>query len=121
MLATVLRNGLVAWLLLLAVIVALRLLDGRVKLSGLLARSSGHAAAGLVSPERVQLLAAFALALAAYVRLVLNLMHQPGRHDALPPVPAELIALFAASHSIYLGGKLGWLFNLKRFIDGSGG
>ncbi len=115
------RIGVVGWLALLAALILYRCVNGRINLNGLLARSERHAADGLPSPERVQLLFAFLIAVVAYARLTIHSMHGAQPPAALPEAPVELIALFAASHGIYLGGKLGWMFNLKQFISKPGG
>ena len=108
------------WLGAMAFLVAYRCLHGGINLNGLLARSPRQATAGIASPERVQLLFAFLVAVIAYARLVLKAAVGGHALTALPPVPNELIALFIGSHTIYLGGKLGWMFNLQRFITKTG-
>lgn len=118
--AEVVRIGVAGWLALLAGMILYRCVSGGINLNGLLARSAQQAADGLPSPERVQLLFAFLLAVAAYARLTLKAMQGAAPLTSLPAAPNELIALFVASHGIYLGGKLGWMLNLKQFISKPG-
>ncbi len=114
--ARVILWGVAGWLVLLAGLFAYRCANGGINMGGLLARSAQHAADGRPSPERVQLLFAFALAVAGYARLTLTTLHGAAAAASLPPVPNELTALFIGSHGIYLAGKLGWMLNLKQFI-----
>ena len=118
--ARVILWGVAGWLVLLAALFAYRCANGAINLNGLLARSAQHAADGLASPERVQLLFAFLLAVVGYTRLTLTTLHGAAAAASLPPVPNELMALFAGSHGIYLAGKFGWMFNLKQFISKPG-
>jgi hypothetical protein len=115
-LSLVIRDAVVGWLALVAFLFVYRCLNGGINTFGLLARSDAQAAEGRPSPERVQLLLAFLIAVAGYVRIAIRAAQGATAPHALPDAPAELVALFIASHAIYLGGKLGWLFNLKQFI-----
>lgn len=116
----IVRYAIFGWLGGMAFLFAYRCLHGGISLNGLLARSPEEAADGTPSPERVQLLFAFIVAVASYARLVLKASAGGHGPAALPPVPTELVVLFIASHGIYLGGKLGWMFNLQRFISKTG-
>jgi hypothetical protein len=118
--ARAIQWGVAGWLVLLAVLFAYRCTNGEINLNGLLARSAQQAADGLPSPERVQLLFAFLLAVAGYARLTLTTMHGAVAAASLPAVPTELMVLFVGSHGIYLAGKLGWMLNLKQFISKPG-
>jgi hypothetical protein len=70
----------------------------------------------------VQLLISFFVAVAAYARIALVATHGGTVPvTRLPEAPTELVALFAASHGIYLSGKLGGMLNLGRFISSGGG
>ena len=107
MLANLTEKGLLWWLAAVFAIVLWRIASGSVAASGMLAHDADAARQGTPAPERVQLLATFLFALAAYVRLALTQTRIDSAHPMLPDVSAQFIALFAASHSIYLGGKLG--------------
>lgn len=106
-LANLTETALLWWLGAMLALVLWRALSGSIAISGMLAHDAKAARDGRPAPERVQLLATFLFALAAYVRLALTHTELGGAHPALPDVSAKFISLFAASHSIYLGGKLG--------------
>jgi hypothetical protein len=119
-LSLIVRDAVIGWLVLVALLFVYRCLNGAINTFGLLARSDDQAADGHPSPERVQLLLAFFIAVAGYARIAIRAAQGPSAPHALPDAPAELVALFIASHAIYLGGKLGWMFNLKQFIEKPG-
>lgn len=91
--ATFLEYFLEIWLALLAVIVAYRVLTGGIPLDGLFSIDGDR-----FSPERLQLFIVTLLMTLGYAEESLRAMH-------MSPVPNELLALFAASHAVYLGGK----------------
>jgi hypothetical protein len=80
-----------------------QLLSGGINTSGLLLGTKGDGSA-YVSPERVQLLL-FTLAVA--FQYVLAVLKNP---TVFPTIQQDWLALFGASHVVYLGGKLGALF-----------
>jgi hypothetical protein len=107
--ANILEHALLYWLVVLGILVLYRCATGGINLSGVLAQDERRSTLGAPAPERVQLIAAFFFAVIAYARLAL--VKTQGIHGApatsLPEAPKELIALFVASHAIYLTGKFG--------------
>ncbi|MGB1027106.1 MAG: hypothetical protein ACPGYL_11160 [Rhodospirillaceae bacterium] len=92
----------VGWLCAVLALVAYRLLRGEIRTDGLL-RTHPQA---MIDPERIQMLAGTLLSALLYGILALG---QIGDETvkSLPEVPDALLVLFSASHSLYLGGKLG--------------
>ena len=93
------------FLLLLAVIVAVQLLTGRINTSGLFRGQIFGRPVGqdeYFSPERVQLLI-FTLGAASYYLSQVLTNPDPG---TFPPVPPAWTALVGGSNAIYLGGKI---------------
>lgn len=88
------------WLILggLALVVAYKMLTGRINMRGLL----DDKAAGGLSPGRVQLLV-LTLAGAGYYLL---LTVENGHPTEFPEVPQELLALVGGSNLVYLGSKV---------------
>jgi len=110
--------ALLFWLAALAVLIVWGALTGGINLFGILAHSEQHLADGRPAAERVQLLVAFITAVAVYIRDAM--LQTPDAHATvvthLPCAPPQLIALFAASHGIYLSGKLGRFLNLGTLL-----
>lgn len=102
MLAHLMVWGLSGWLAAIAILVAYRCLNGGVGLAGMLAQDTQGQAEGRPTPERVQLLVMFLIALIGYAKIALE-AKVTGK---MPEVPPELMALLAGSHGIYLSGKL---------------
>jgi hypothetical protein len=112
------EGALFVWLAALAVLIIWRALTGGINLFGILAHSEQHLADGRPAAERIQLVIAFVAAVVVYVRAAL--LQTPDAHEAtvthLPCAGPQLIALFAASHGIYLSGKLGRFFNFGSLM-----
>jgi hypothetical protein len=104
------------WFAALAGAVIYRCLNGQIPLRGILAHDAAALAAGQPAGERVQLLLAFIFSVGAYAQMALA---QQGA-TALPDPPQQLVAIFAASHGIYLTGKLGRTARLGRFLFNKG-
>lgn len=85
---------LIAWLSALALLIVYRVLTGKIALGGLLTMDGKR-----FSPERLQLLACTIAGLAAYASDALA-------EQKMPDLPSGALALFAASHAVYLGGKV---------------
>jgi hypothetical protein len=103
------------FLMLLAAIVALQLLTGKINTSGLFrGRFSGRPAGQneYFSPERVQLLMFTLAAAVFYLSQVLN-NPKPG---SFPEIPANWAMLIGGSNAVYLGGKIyaRWFANGKK-------
>lgn len=103
------------FLALLAAILAIQLLTGRINTAGLFrGRISGRPVGQneYFSPERVQLLIFTLGAAASYLSQVLA-NAQPG---SFPDVPANWPVLIGGSNAIYLGGKIyaRWFGNGKK-------
>ena len=110
----ILEGGLLVWVGALALVLSYRILTQRVPTRGFLNLEIQGRSTGRLAPDRVQLLAAFAVALAGYAFHALAA--GPPHIDAasglpsMPEVPQSLLVLFAGSHAIYLSGKLGRKF-----------
>jgi hypothetical protein len=91
--ATFLEYFLQIWLAALAVVIAYRLLAGTISLNGLFSMDGVR-----FSPERLQLFLVTLLMAVGYAEESLRTMQ-------MSPISNELVAIFAASHAAYLGGK----------------
>lgn len=106
----------VAFVALLAMLVAYQMLTRKINLSGLIHDRRD----GKISPGRIQALAATIFGAASYLMSIGNHMSSLSETAALslPPVSDELLLLVGGSHSLYLTGKLGTvlqdLFNFNR-------
>ena len=98
-LATVLRWELMLVLIVLAAIVAYRMITQQINVTGLFMDKTGGR---VISPGRVQMLMA-SIGMAAYYLMLVFESKGKGR---LPELPNEYLAAFGASHGIYLLGKL---------------
>lgn len=94
-----------SWLVALGAIVFMRLLNGSIRMEGLLRARSG----GAISPERVQLFIASLMGAAAYAADALS--KPPAVDGTLRDVPDMLLTLIAGSQFLYLGGKIMRLLN----------
>ena len=126
------ENGLLFWLAAMAFVVAFGCLNGRITMWGMLAHDDADKNDGSPAPERLQMLIGFLIALWTYANEALTrgvldvpvaqrtsfqfaaMGFSPAQAPshathmlALPDVSPQFIALFAASHSIYLVGKWG--------------
>jgi hypothetical protein len=90
LLALVLIGGLSAAV----AIIAYHILCGQIFLNGLLTSDGSK-----FSPERIQLLLVTIGLLVTYVQKAVS-------SGTFPEVSAEMIAIFASSHALYLGGKI---------------
>jgi hypothetical protein len=88
------KSFMAVWLAALTLLIGYRLLTGRIRLAGVLT-ADGSA----FSPSRLQLLAVTVGGLATYATACLSAKQ-------MLPVQGDLVALFAASHAIYLGPKI---------------
>jgi hypothetical protein len=95
-LQTAIRTASLAWLVALAILVAVGLLRGTIKSSGLVSERSG-AARRRLSPTRIQLLLATLVVAAVYVG---RMVSASGR--TLPGISAGWLALFGVSNAIHL-------------------
>ncbi len=95
-----LAAGLLAWLVLLALIIITRVLNGELKSDGLLARSRGAD----VAPERALSMMVFPVVIASYAYLALHA--DVSEKATLPDVPDQLLMLLIGSNGIYLAGKI---------------
>lgn len=98
-----LAAGLLTWLGLLAMLVAVRVLRGDIRVSGFLAESDG----AQVTPERALMMIVFPLVLLMYVLRALNgdLAIVDGR-PIMPDVPEFLLAVLTGGNGLYLAGKI---------------
>jgi hypothetical protein len=103
------------FLLALAALVAIRLLNGEINTSGLLYGADNRGNQSF-SPGRVQLLVMTIAAAGQYVMLALN-NPDPG---TLPPVNNELLAVLMGSNAVYLSGKFYNIFLRGLLQSGNG-
>jgi|SRR5690348_1501020 hypothetical protein len=82
------------WLAAIVVLIAYRVLTGRISLRGVFTKNGDR-----FSPERLQL---FAVTLS----LLVTYMHDSLSTAKMQAPSAELLAIFAASNVLYLGGKI---------------
>jgi len=111
LLAKLVEYGLMAWLVMLALLLLFRLLTWPSQFAGLLARDPYAARNKGLAPERVQLLAAFVFVLFGYAFHALSAWQVPAgpmkNRPVMPDAPQALLVMLGASHTIYLSGKLG--------------
>ena len=82
------------WLATVAALIFYQTLTGRISLKGLFTVDGKRFA-----PERLQLFIVAVITLGAYLQGALSATE-------MPDISPELIALFAGSHAVYLGGKI---------------
>lgn len=105
-LAVLLEFALLAWLGVLAAVVAVKILRGDVNTHGLLTTSQG----GALDPERAALMVA-TLAVAGYYMIqtlgtpLADLYDEAVGGYVLPDLPTELLVLIGGSQAGYLTGK----------------
>ena len=87
------------WLIGMLAIVLVSIVTRRISLIGLLTDSLTHSRAQLTHP---QLMLSSIAAASAYVSIAIADL---GGARGLPDVPLWIIAVFAGSHSLYLGGR----------------
>lgn len=105
------EHVLLYWLAAVAVLVLYRCLTGDVNVSGMLSHDDDSA----VAADRAQLLFVFLLTLGTYARSALATQgFDAPLPSKLPEAPTELVALFGASHTVYLSGKFGRFLTLFR-------
>jgi len=91
-----------SWFAAVAALIAYRILTGQISLGGVLARGGepdAPAESRKFSPERAQLLLVTLAGLASYVATALS-------QQRMPELDSSVLALFALSHAVYLGGKI---------------
>ena len=82
------------WLAVFGAIVTYRLVTGQIVVAGILSAPDGR-----FSPERLQLFLFTVAGLLSFAAAAFS-------EHRLPPIPDALLGVFAASHAVYLGGKL---------------
>lgn len=93
--------GLLVWFVLLAGMIAGRLLRGDIKTAGLLRSSSGQPA---VAPERTVNMAIFPVVIVGYAFTALHAdMH--AAQPSLPDVSNDFLMLLTGGNGLYLAGK----------------
>src|SRR5215471_5908811 len=97
-LASLMGQGLTAWLALLAAAVAWRMFRDGPGLLDLMRSNQG----GGVDPERVQAVAVFGLVAMTYLVRGVEAHAMPGLPTRLPDIPDSLVAILAASHAVFL-------------------
>ena|ERR1043166_4715534 len=104
--AKYLEYGLLAWLGLLALLIAIRILRRDIVVDGFLTHKAGDAR---VLPERALHMAVFPAVLAFYVYTALQTdvtAVAEGVRPSLPQVPDYLLSLLTGTNSLYLAGKI---------------
>lgn len=97
-----LQYGLIAWFGVLLGVICLRMLQGRMRLSGMLADHVG----GGIDVERVQAMAVFGFVVGAYLLEGVTLLEQPGKPVSMPDISETLLVLLTGSNGVYLAGKI---------------
>jgi hypothetical protein len=101
-----LAAGLVAWLGLLALLIAMRALRGDIRVAGFLA-DTADGAGFEVAPERAVVLVVFPLVLLMYAMSALNAeLAVVGGRPVMPDVPEYLLTLLTGGNGLYLAGKI---------------
>jgi hypothetical protein len=101
-----LAAGLVAWLGLVALLIAVRVLRGDIRVAGFLADTTDGAGIH-VAPERVVALVVFPLVLLIYATNALNAeLAVVGARPVMPDVPEYLLTLLTGGNGLYLAGKM---------------
>jgi hypothetical protein len=100
-----LASGLLAWFWLLLLLITVRMLRGRVRVSGLLVhRLDGESA---VVPERVAAIVAFPVVLGFYTMTALHAdVSGATGPPSLPDVPQYLLSILTGGNGLYLAGKI---------------
>jgi hypothetical protein len=98
--------GLIAWLGALALLVAIRILIGRIDTRGMLVTDPKRT--GNIDPERVVAMALIPAVLGYYTIHTLNtgIVNLPGGGQSMPDLPEGLIALMTGGNGLFLAGKI---------------
>jgi len=101
-----LAAGLLTWLALLALLVAMRILRGDIPAAGVLVHAKTNGSSD-VAPERVVAMAVFPLVILMYVMSALgsDLTIVAGR-PTMPDLPDSLLVLLTGANGLYLAGKM---------------
>jgi hypothetical protein len=102
----ILAAGLLIWLALLAMLIAVRMLRGDIDAMGMLSHKREHDS---VAPERVVHMAVFPIVVFYYIHAALALdvsAVAEGTRPSLPDIPSNLLMLLTGTNSFYLLGKL---------------
>jgi hypothetical protein len=95
--------GLLAWMALLVLLIAVRILRGDIRADGVLLHDEGDAS---VAPERALTMAIFPVVIISYAYTALNMNLDVPGPVRLPDVPDYLLNLLLASNGLYLAGKI---------------
>lgn len=98
----ILQYGLIGWFGMLLGVITLRVLQGRMRLAGMLESHSG----GGVDVERAQALAVFSFVVGAYLLEGFAMLEQPGLPVSMPDISETLLVLLTGSNGVYLAGKI---------------
>ena len=101
--AKVFEAGLLGWMALLALLIALRILRGDIRVDGLLLNNGDDAT---VAPERALTMAIFPVVIVSYAYTALNMNVDVPGPVRLPDVPDSLLNLLLGSNGLYLAGKI---------------
>jgi hypothetical protein len=98
--------GLIAWLGALALLVAIRILDGRIDTRGMLVTDPKRT--GDIDPERVVALTLIPAVLVFYTIHTLNtgIVTLPTGALSMPDLPEGLVALLTGGNGLFLAGKI---------------
>lgn len=103
-----LQYGLIGWFGVLLGVICLRMLQGRMRLSGMLADHVG----GGIDVERVQAMAVFCFVVSAYLLEGLHMLENmpppppEGQRLSMPDISESLLVLLTGSNGVYLAGKI---------------
>jgi hypothetical protein len=103
LIAKVFAAGLLAWMILLVLLIAVRVLRGDIYAKGMLVPREGDPD---VAPERVLAMAVFPVVIITYAYTALNMDLEAAGTLRLPDVPETLLTLLSGGNGIYLAGKI---------------
>lgn len=101
--AKVFEAGLLGWMALLALLIAVRILRGDIRVDGLLLHNADDVT---VAPERVLTMAVFPVVIVSYAYTALNMNLELPGPVRLPDVPDSFLSLLLGSNGLYLAGKI---------------
>jgi hypothetical protein len=99
-------TGLIAWIVTLALLVAIRVLRGDIYTRGMLVTDPGKT--GSIDPERLIAIGLVPAMLVFYTIHTLNtgVVPLPGGGSSMPDLPEVLLSLLAGGNGLYLAGKI---------------
>jgi len=110
LLATILKNALLIWFGLLALLVIARMIRGNIPITGILAPQAGEHTA----PERLIALVIFLFVLADYAQEALNVdLTVTDKPPSMPDISQQFLILMTSGNALYLAGKISRLQKIR--------